>query len=241
MRKAVLLFLVGFLSSPVWSGTVSSLSTEWAEGVFQVRVYAPGVSDYRVTFLKNQTPRMLVVDLLDATYRLPKRRYPVREAGGVLAIRGSQFQVRPRRIARIVVDLTDSLPYTVNRKGDTLVLALRTARGAARSIETFTTFTAKSLRDPFTPWFEEETGGDTLFNPLRGELVGIIESDNGQRYALLQEPNKPGFILKKGDPVLNGVVLAVTSRSVVFYVRDKGIPRRIVLELKGGKKKGRSS
>ncbi len=242
MRARLILLLV-LGTTPLTAGTVASLSTQWAEGRFLVKIYAPGVAGYETLWLSRTTPRMLVLDFLDATYRLPKRRYPVRDAAGILAIRGSQFQTQPQRVARVVIDLSDSLPYTVERKGDTVIVALATARGAAKRPEVFTTFQPKTQRDPFTPWFQQETE-DTLFNPLRGELVGIIEGENGERYALLQEANKPGFILKKGDPVSNGVVLAITSRSAVFYVKDKGIPRRIVLSMEKSKakgKKGRSS
>jgi len=238
--KTRLPVLLGLLwgASVLGAGTLASLSTGWHEGQYLVKIYAPGVTDYQTLWLSRTTPKMLVIDFMDATYRLPKRRYPVREAAGLLAIRGSQFQTEPRRIARLVLDLSDSLPYSIQHKADTFVVALTTARGKARRPEVFTSFTPKTARDPFTPWFQAESK-DTLFNPLKGELVGIVESDQGERYALLQEPSKPGFILKKGDPVLNGVVLAVTSNSVVFYVKQKGIPRRIVLSMEKRKATGR--
>ncbi len=222
----------------LWAGTVSSLSTQWAEGHLWIKVYAPGVTQYRTLFLRDQAPKMLVVDFLNARYRLPKRRYEVKNAQGVLAIRGSQYRLKPQPVARLVVDLSDTLPYQITQKADTVILRITTARGPALQARTFTTFQARSSRDPFTPWFQKQEE-DTLFHPLKGKLVGILEADNGLRYALVQEGSKPGFILKKGDRVSNGVVLAVTARSVVFYIRDRGIPRRIVLTLE--QKKGRSS
>ncbi len=222
------------------AGSVSSLETRWAEGSLWIKVYAPGVTKIRTLFLKHQTPKMLVVDFLNARYRLAQRHYPVKSAQGVLGIRGSQFRLKPQPVARLVVDLTDSLPYQISQKADTVVLQIQTARGAARQVEVFTTFQARGGRDPFTPWFQKQRE-DTLFNPLRGQLVGILVADNGLRYALVQEGNKPGFILKKGDRVSNGVVLAVTAKSVIFYVKDRGVPRRIVLTLEKQGKKGRSS
>ena len=61
-------------------------------------------------------------------------------------------------------------------------------------------------------------------------MVGML-SDDYEALALLEDMEGHSYILRAGDPIENGHVVAVTERRVMFEVDDYGWLRRVTLQL----------
>jgi len=87
--------------------------------------------------------------------------------------------------------------------------------------------------DPFralvTGKFEAAPRAD-LADINSSTLVGIMWGAN-EKYALLEDGHGNGFILKVGDRVRNGRIVAVQDDSVVATISLYGITSRVVLRL----------
>jgi len=68
-------------------------------------------------------------------------------------------------------------------------------------------------------------------------LVGIL-SGGMERFAMLEDNNGFGYILKAGDPVRHGSVVSVGDRSLVARVTMYGQTSSVTLRLEGTKGKG---
>ena len=86
-------------------------------------------------------------------------------------------------------------------------------------------------RDPFKPL----TSGDTQ-GPLISELTltGIFfdRANQARSIATLRDLNKKEYRVRRGDTVGNAVVQLIDSRRVVFSVKEFGMTRQEVLEIK---------
>jgi hypothetical protein len=81
-----------------------------SDGTVVVEVTADAALRYRTFTLTN--PTRLVVDLPGSVLRTRQRRIPVNQQE-ILRVRTGQFQIEPP-ITRVVVDLSDMVPYQVN-------------------------------------------------------------------------------------------------------------------------------
>ncbi|MCF6192249.1 MAG: AMIN domain-containing protein [Candidatus Hydrothermae bacterium] len=82
-------------------------------------------------------------------------------------------------------------------------------------------------RDPFEPIGAEE---DTLLNPEKAKLMGIVRGPDGA-YALLTD-GKQNYVLREGDRVQRGQVAKIGEDYVIFSVYEYGVavPVRVDLE-----------
>jgi hypothetical protein len=82
-------------------------------------------------------------------------------------------------------------------------------------------------RDPFEPIGAEE---DTLLNPEKAKLMGIVRGPDGA-YALLTD-GKQNYVLREGDRVQRGQVARIGEDYVIFSVYEYGVavPVRVDLE-----------
>ncbi len=82
-------------------------------------------------------------------------------------------------------------------------------------------------RDPFEPIGAEE---DTLLNPEKAKLMGIVRGPDGA-YALLTD-GKQNYVLRVGDRVQRGQVAKIGEDYVIFSVYEYGVavPVRVDLE-----------
>ncbi len=87
-----------------------------------VRVNADGQVNYRVSRMQN--PDRLVLDFAGARIGAARTTIPS-ELAPVRAVRLGQFKPQ---IARVVIDLADSTPYSVKRDGKTVVVVFSNAR-----------------------------------------------------------------------------------------------------------------
>jgi len=94
-------------------------------------------------------------------------------------------------------------------------------------------------RDPFKSLIDETKKTENpLFKKLpdveTAKLVGILESDNGQNRALLEDLDGYGFILKPGDKVKKGYVSQIYSNKALFQLFEYGWSRSVALHLEDG-------
>lgn len=100
-------------------------------------------------------------------------------------------------------------------------------------------YQAFNRRDPFQSLMEgnyEETQTD-LVDIYKVRLVGVL-SGGMEKYAMLEDNNGIGYILKVGDPIRNGNVISVAKRSLIARVTMYGQTSSITLNLEGPKGKG---
>jgi hypothetical protein len=100
-------------------------------------------------------------------------------------------------------------------------------------------YRAFNRRDPFqsliTGEFEESEF--ELVDIYSVRLVGVL-SGGMERFAMLEDNNGFGYILKAGDPIRHGKVVSVGDRSLVARVVMFGQTSSVTLRLEGNKGKG---
>ncbi|RKZ16375.1 hypothetical protein DRQ53_06525 [bacterium] len=100
-------------------------------------------------------------------------------------------------------------------------------------------------------YFYQSWGRPDLFSALvsgefePGEAADLVDVNNAQlvgvmwgptdQFALVEDGSGNGYILRVGDRVANGRVLAVQNKSLVASVSLYGITNRVILRLDDGK------
>jgi hypothetical protein len=100
-------------------------------------------------------------------------------------------------------------------------------------------YRAFNRRDPFRGLISgeiKEVTGD-LVDIKNVKLVGVLTGDM-QKYAMLEDKNGIGYILKAGDPVRNGSIVSVSDKSLIARISMYGQTNRITLSLQGIEEKG---
>jgi len=100
-------------------------------------------------------------------------------------------------------------------------------------------YRAFNRRDPFRSLVSgevKETSGD-LIDIKTVHLVGVLSGD-AQKYAMLEDKNGIGYIMKAGDPVRNGSIVSVSEKSLIARISMYGQTSRITLKLEGMNEKG---
>ena len=102
-------------------------------------------------------------------------------------------------------------------------------------------YKAFNRRDPFRSLVagEFEEGEFELVDIYSVKLVGVL-TGGLEKYAMLEDANGYGYILKSGDPVRNGSVVSVGDRNVVARVTMFGQTTSVTLRLENTKGKGES-
>lgn len=100
-------------------------------------------------------------------------------------------------------------------------------------------YKAFNRRDPFQSLvageFEEKEF--ELVDIYSVRLVGVL-SGGMEKFAMLEDNNGFGYILRAGDPVRHGSVVSVGDRSLVARVTMYGQTSSVTLRLEGAKGKG---
>jgi len=125
-----------------WGGPVTGLSIAPVAERTEVVIAVDGDVEFRDFTMEG--PSRLVVDLFGARNQLPRDDFMNVRRGGVNAIRTSQYS---DEIVRIVLELTETVPYEVTADQGTLRIALASASG------------------PFEPWSSEVSGIATAAAP----------------------------------------------------------------------------
>ncbi|MBD3298230.1 MAG: AMIN domain-containing protein [candidate division Zixibacteria bacterium] len=88
-------------------------------------------------------------------------------------------------------------------------------------------------RDPFDPLVTGQRSGfvtNELPNVETLRLVGILRDDH-EALALLENLEGYGYILRVGDPVKNGSLIAIQNRRALFRIDDYGWTHTVALQL----------
>jgi hypothetical protein len=101
-------------------------------------------------------------------------------------------------------------------------------------------YTASSLRDPFGSLVDGRFMSDTSDRlPDIGslELLGVMWGDE-DRFAMCENREGQGFVLRVGDPVVNGQVSGITRDSITIRQYFFGTSTTVTLKLKPREGKG---
>jgi hypothetical protein len=88
-------------------------------------------------------------------------------------------------------------------------------------------------RDPFAPLVTGQRSGfvtDELPNVETLRLVGVLHDDR-EALALLENLEGYGYIMRVGDPVKNGSLIAIQNTRALFRVDDYGWTHTVALQL----------
>lgn len=100
-------------------------------------------------------------------------------------------------------------------------------------------YQAFNRRDPFQSLIDgefEETELE-LVDIYAVKLVGVL-SGGMDKYAMLEDKNGFGYIVKAGDPVRNGSIVSVGEQALVARLTMFGQTNSVTLRLEGKKGKG---
>ncbi len=100
-------------------------------------------------------------------------------------------------------------------------------------------YSAFNRRDPFQSLVtgEIEESEFDLVDIYSVKLVGVL-SGGMKKFAMLEDNNGFGYILKAGDPVRNGSIVSVGEHSLVARVAMFGRTTSVTLRMEGDKGKG---
>ena len=101
-------------------------------------------------------------------------------------------------------------------------------------------YQAFNERDPFQSLIAgefEESGELDIVDIYSVKLVGVL-AGGMEKFAMLEDNNGYSYIMKAGDPVRNGNVVAVTDRTIVARVSLFGQTSTVTLRLEEKKSKG---
>jgi hypothetical protein len=94
-------------------------------------------------------------------------------------------------------------------------------------------YSAFNKRDPFRSLIVGDFISDKKMKPVdlgRVELVGVVRGDL-DRFALLEDNKGFAYILRVGDRIKNGSVVAIGNKSMVARVTNFGQTRKFTLHL----------
>ncbi|MBU8922576.1 MAG: hypothetical protein KOO63_12230 [Bacteroidales bacterium] len=100
-------------------------------------------------------------------------------------------------------------------------------------------YQAFNRRDPFTSLIagEFEESEFDLVDIYGVKLVGVL-SGGMDKYAMLEDKNGFGYIIKAGDPIRNGSIISVGDRALVARLTMFGQTTSVTLRLEGKTGKG---
>jgi hypothetical protein len=88
-------------------------------------------------------------------------------------------------------------------------------------------------RDPFQSLVSgsfEGTAGTPLLDVSSMKLVGIVWGAS-DRFALVEDSHGHGFVLRVGDPVLNGYVAGLTKEELIVKQSSYGDTQTVTIQL----------
>jgi len=176
---------------------------------------------------------MIAIDLLNTRHNLPSTKISVMR-GNLLAIRSSQYT---RKITRIVLDVRHSTRYRIVKRNNGIAVYLSKSEVEHKQhkeipVQHTTQFfySSRGKRDPFKPLVSGKPKATELLDVEHATLIGIMWSPK-ERYALLQDKDGKGYILKEGDRVSRGRVLSIKKKEVIFKLYGFGEVKRVSLKI----------
>jgi len=106
------LLIVTMCSGSARGGSrVTDVQVTAREDAVEIAIVCDSVVTYRAFTEKN--PPRIAINIEDARHRVPNKIIPV-NVPPVFRVRSDQFRFRPSRVTRVVADLTEPRPYTVD-------------------------------------------------------------------------------------------------------------------------------
>lgn len=210
LKKKLLLTFVAFIfcaaidslllpSSTKGSCRINDISLERESNFTKVTIYADKPFEFVHSALekKDGKPYRVVIDCKDAIHNLPQHNFKKDlPSGTIKAIRTSQFQTEPEKIARIVLDLDKPVVYKVVEKGEDKRggIAILTAQ------EPSFPFWAAAKREKASS--ESKLASSISLEKTAKEISGVKDilltsSENRSRFDLKQPENAKGEEVKK--------------------------------------------
>ena len=119
------------------------------------------------------------------------------------------------------------------RKGAPLVPAVQTLGAAFMEQREMYVYSSLDRRDPFASLVSgafEGTAGTPLLDVSSMDLVGIVWGSS-DRFALVEDGRGHGFVLRVGDPVLNGYVAGLTKEELIVKQSSYGDTQTVTIQL----------
>ena len=172
------------------AASLLEIASKTVEGITIISVLTDGLIDYRTESISN--PERYIIDLLDITNRLPQYSYAL-DSPLVKQLRASQYQVDPRLITRIVLDLTDKIVPDIATRGNEMIISVSVGRSSDKASPVPEAFpsvtdspedlpqeesfsTVENTPDPFASlWNEELSSGDA--EQPSTDSTAVIEAD----------------------------------------------------------------
>ncbi len=192
----------------------------------------------KVSHAPSESPLGIWIDLPNVNYTGNDKVIPGKNELLRVKIKESP---KPFKGTRILLQLSRPAPYKFYNMGDQIKVVIGNENVKAKGLslyldeDNFFFYRSRAKRDPFYPLLEEEANEDTLLKVGSAILVGIIGEKSGN-VALLKDASGRGYVLRKGDPVSSGRVIAVDDTSVTFLLNDFGIKRKVYLKLPTGQR-----
>ena len=140
------------------ASSLLEIASKTVEGITIISVLTDGLIDYRTESISN--PDRYIIDLMDITNRLPQYVYTM-DSPFVKQVRASQYQVDPRLITRIVLDLKNKVIPDIATNGNEMIISVSVAgsgeNGAtsSESLPDVTELPAKSQQEEFSSAVED--------------------------------------------------------------------------------------
>jgi len=118
-------------------------------------------------------------------------------------------------------------------KGAPIVPAVQTLGAAFMEERETYVYNSLDRRDPFQSLVSGEfqgTAGTPLLDVSSMKLVGIVWGAS-DRFALVEDSHGHGFVLRVGDPVLNGYVAGLTKEELIVKQSSYGDTQTVTIQL----------
>jgi hypothetical protein len=119
------------------------------------------------------------------------------------------------------------------KKGAPIVPAVQTLGAAFMEERETYVYNSLDRRDPFQSLVSGEfqgTAGTPLLDVSSMKLVGIVWGAS-DRFALVEDSHGHGFVLRVGDPVLNGYVAGLTKEELIVKQSSYGDTQTVTIQL----------
>ena len=137
------------------------------------------------------------------------------------------------RHSKVKTLITVTLAGAVLAAGTLVGLAQADSAKKAKLRENNYYYSAFNKRDPFRSLIVGDFISEKKMSPVdigRVELVGVVKGDL-DRFALLEDNKGFAYILRVGDRIKNGSIVAIGDRSMVARVTNFGQTRKFTLHL----------
>lgn len=222
----------------IFMGELSHLGKieyDFSEDFLNIRVFlSKPIDSFKSFVIDTGETKMIVFDLFNVIWVNGKKRIiqlPPNEFK-TIRIRTAQFDNRPIPVTRVVIDLREFLDFEAEKKDSVVIITLRRESKTQNPyLKAKVEYIGIKRRDPFEE-IKVFQGEEKLLKLSTGcKLKGIVDSEKGERLALVVDETGYGWVLKKGDRVQRGWVGEIGRNFATFYVVEGGVLRRVKLEI----------